>query len=147
MLYFNYAGYLFCAILQENSIKEIKIVSKEKKKNKNFEEMENLLLNMINFNEFREKQKNLYLELLKIPKGKVITYKALGERTGLKPRAVARYLSINRLPVVIPCHRVVMSNLTLGGYSLGVDIKRKILEYEGVGIVKDKILKNFVIFK
>ncbi len=146
MLLFNYAGYLFCAVIKEGFLEEIKIVGKENKKYKNFEELKNLLMGMINFKKFSKKQKNVYLELMKVPKGKVTTYKYLGKKTGVYPRAVARYMAINRLPIVIPCHRVVMSDLTLGGYSLGIKIKKSILEYEGVKFLKNRVLKEYVIF-
>ncbi len=73
----------------------------------------------------------VWLETLKIPYGETRTYawlaQAIGKARGA--RAVARALSLNPLPIFIPCHRVVSKN-GLGGYSYGLDIKRKLLEIE-----------------
>ncbi|RZN62362.1 MAG: hypothetical protein DSO07_09285 [Thermoproteota archaeon] len=43
-------------------------------------------------------------------------------------------MGMNPFPLIIPCHRVIRSDMSLGGYSYGVDLKRKILEREGVKI-------------
>jgi methylated-DNA-[protein]-cysteine S-methyltransferase len=40
-------------------------------------------------------------------------------------------MASNPLPVVLPCHRVVKSDLSLGGYTAGVEVKRALLAYEG----------------
>lgn len=81
-------------------------------------------------------QKKVWGAILKIPKGKTITYKELAQKIG-KPkavRAVANAVGANPMPVTIPCHRVVRSDGTLGGYSGkgGVKTKRALLEKEGV---------------
>ncbi len=74
-------------------------------------------------------RKVLY-ETQKIPYGKMITYSELAKMTRTKSaRAVGRALSINPIPIVIPCHRVVAKN-GIGGYSEGVDIKIRLLELE-----------------
>jgi methylated-DNA-[protein]-cysteine S-methyltransferase len=83
-------------------------------------------------------QKKVWRELCKIPKGKTITYKELARRIG-KPkaiRAVASAVGANPMTVVIPCHRVVRSDGTLGGYSGkgGIKTKRTLLLQEGVEI-------------
>jgi len=70
---------------------------------------------------------------MKIPYGKTVSYKELAVRIG-KPRAyraVANACGKNRLPIIIPCHRVIASD-GVGGYSAGVDIKRRLLEIEGM---------------
>lgn len=66
-----------------------------------------------------EFQKKVWEALLEIPRGKITTYKKLAEKIG-KPkavRAVANAVGINPMPIDIPCHRVIRSNGTLGGYS------------------------------
>src|SRR3989344_3665759 len=83
-----------------------------------------------------ELQKKVWKALLQIPKGKVVTYKELAKKVG-KPkaiRAVANAVGANPLIVTIPCHRVVRSDGTLGGYSGkgGVKAKRALLLKEGV---------------
>ncbi len=69
-----------------------------------------------------------------IPKGSVLTYKAVAEKAGNKKaaRAVANIMAANYDPD-IPCHRVIRSNGGLGGYNRGgTETKRAILEAEGV---------------
>ncbi len=69
-------------------------------------------------------------ETRKIKYGTTITYSELAHRVGSKAvRAVGSALSRNPIPIIIPCHRVVSKN-GLGGYSSGVDVKKKLLELE-----------------
>ena len=77
-------------------------------------------------------EKRVWLALKEIPFGETRTYKWLAEKLG-KPnasRAVGQALSKNPLPIVLPCHRVIESDGSLGGYSGGVDIKRRLLDIE-----------------
>jgi len=69
----------------------------------------------------------------KIPKGSVLTYKEVARRVGspLAARAVGNILNKNYNPE-IPCHRVVRSGGTLGGYNRGARNKTKILKREGI---------------
>ena len=81
-------------------------------------------------------QKKVWKEISKIPKGKVRTYKELAKLIG-KPkssRAVANACGKNPYPIKIPCHRVIRSDGSLGGYSGkgGVKTKKNLLEKEGV---------------
>jgi O-6-methylguanine DNA methyltransferase len=79
-------------------------------------------------------QQKVWNELLKIPKGSVCTYEYIAKKIG-KPkavRAVGTAIGKNNLPVVVPCHRVIRKDGTLGGYRWGVEKKRKILKSEGV---------------
>lgn len=73
-------------------------------------------------------------ELLKIPFGKVISYKTLSKRLGDRNlvRAVGKANGSNPVPVLVPCHRVINNDGSLGGYSAGLSIKEKLLELEGV---------------
>ena len=72
--------------------------------------------------------------LAAVPRGEVVTYgelAALAGRPGAA-RAAGTFCAHNRLPVFVPCHRVVSAG-GLGGYgSLGVDYKRRLLALEGV---------------
>ena len=83
-----------------------------------------------------EFQKRVWLELTKIPKGQIITYKELSHKVGRPDavRAVANAVGANPLIVTIPCHRVVRTDGTLGGYSGkgGIKAKKKLLLKEGV---------------
>lgn len=68
----------------------------------------------------------------KIPYGQVRTYKDIAKIIG-KPqasRAIGNALGRNPIPIIIPCHRVIASNGTLGGYSSGLKIKKMLLLLE-----------------
>jgi methylated-DNA-[protein]-cysteine S-methyltransferase len=76
----------------------------------------------------------VYSALLHIPVGKVATYGDIAKAIGRPKasRAVGRILNRNPNPVRVPCHRVVMSDGTIGGYALGKSKKRELLEREGI---------------
>ena len=84
----------------------------------------------------------VYKKLLDVPSGKITTYGELAKAVGLKngQRKIGQIMKSNPLPVVIPCHRVVKSDGTIGGYAFGVEIKVNMLSKEGVKISKGKIL-------
>jgi methylated-DNA-[protein]-cysteine S-methyltransferase len=66
------------------------------------------------------------------PYGATVTYGELGARAGgVDPRDVGVMMATNPLPLVVPCHRVVASD-GLGGYGGGLELKRRLLELEGV---------------
>jgi methylated-DNA-[protein]-cysteine S-methyltransferase len=66
------------------------------------------------------------------PFGTTVTYGELGRRAGVDdPRDVGVMMNRNPVPLVVPCHRVVASD-GLGGYGGGLDLKRRLLELEGV---------------
>lgn len=78
-------------------------------------------------------QISVWKELLKLPYGKVKTYREIAKNIGNPgaARAVGNAVGANPIPIIIPCHRVVATN-GLGGYSCGIEIKRKLLRTEGV---------------
>ncbi|HZK18334.1 MAG TPA: MGMT family protein [Clostridia bacterium] len=68
-----------------------------------------------------------------IPYGEVCTYGDVARMMGNKKgaRAVGRALGANRTPLVIPCHRVIRSDGSLGGFSSGLEWKARLLRLEG----------------
>lgn len=81
-----------------------------------------------------------------IPPGRVTSYGSVARALGISPRSAAKYLSLNREHIVVPCHRVVRANGEIGGYTpFGSDLKRKLLELEGVAIVDGRIPKEYFI--
>ena len=90
----------------------------------------------------------IYALLKKVPKGKVTTYKALAEALGTKAyRAVGQAMRCNPYAPKVPCHRVVASDGSIGGFSgswnpESREVKRKIimLRKEGVEIRNNKIV-------
>jgi methylated-DNA-[protein]-cysteine S-methyltransferase len=76
--------------------------------------------------------REVWLALREVPYGETRTYKWLAGRIG-KPnasRAVGQALGRNPIPIILPCHRIIESDGSLGGYSGGVDIKRRLLDME-----------------
>jgi methylated-DNA-[protein]-cysteine S-methyltransferase len=71
--------------------------------------------------------------MLKIPYGEVRSYRWIADRLKVGPaaRAVGNACGKNPLPIVVPCHRVVRHDGSLGGYTGGMEIKRKLLTIEG----------------
>ncbi|MCY0859938.1 MAG: methylated-DNA--[protein]-cysteine S-methyltransferase [Sulfolobaceae archaeon] len=73
----------------------------------------------------------VYKEVMKIPWGHVKTYSQIAREIDSSPRAVGIALSKNPVLLIIPCHRVIAEK-GLGGYRRGVELKRRLLELEGV---------------
>ena len=74
--------------------------------------------------------------MIAIPFGRVRAYGDLAHALGRGPssaRAVGRACNTNPIPVVIPCHRVIAADGSLGGYAGGLDLKRWLLAHEGAG--------------
>lgn len=68
----------------------------------------------------------------RVPYGELITYAEVARKTGNDNayRAAAGAIGDNPVPIVVPCHRVVASDGTLGGYAGGLDAKRRLLTLE-----------------
>ena len=89
-------------------------------------------------------ENKVYKKLLDVPKGYITTYGDLAKAVGLKngQRIIGKIMNKNPYPVLIPCHRVVMSTGKIGGYAYGKDVKTKMLSNEGVQIKNGRI-ENF----
>ena len=72
-------------------------------------------------------------ELARVPYGETTTYGDLARRVGHPrvARAVGTVMHHNRIPIVLPCHRVVGANGNLTGYAGGLHVKQTLLELEG----------------
>ncbi len=90
-------------------------------------------------------ERKVFAAAKKIPRGKVLTYKELAQAIGCPNacRAVGNALNKNR-DKNVPCHRVVKSDGSVGGFARGTREKERILKKEGVEIKKGKIdLRKF----
>ncbi|WP_166174691.1 methylated-DNA--[protein]-cysteine S-methyltransferase [Rubrobacter tropicus] len=79
-----------------------------------------------------EWQKAVWMELTRIPYGETRSYGEIADRLD-RPgaaRAVGRANATNRLPVVVPCHRVIAADGSLGGFNGGLHLKERLLEHE-----------------
>jgi O-6-methylguanine DNA methyltransferase len=92
----------------------------------------------------------VYSKARLIPKGKVATYKSLAKASGnpLAARAVGTIMHHNDYShSKVPCHRVIKSNGEIGGFANGPSKKKKLLESEGIKIVRGKIDLSKYAFK
>jgi methylated-DNA-[protein]-cysteine S-methyltransferase len=79
-----------------------------------------------------EWQNAVWMELTRIPFGETRSYGEIADSLG-RPgaaRAVGRANASNVLPVVVPCHRVIAADGTLGGFNGGLHLKQRLLEHE-----------------
>lgn len=79
-------------------------------------------------------QKRVWKQLQNIPYGEIVSYKTIAEKIKQPKafRAVGHANSQNPVAIIIPCHRVINIDGTIGGYAGGIEIKEKLLELEGV---------------
>jgi methylated-DNA-[protein]-cysteine S-methyltransferase len=77
-------------------------------------------------------ERTVWLALREIQFGETKTYKWLAEKIEkpLSYRAVGQALKKNPLPLILPCHRVIASDGSIGGFACGLDIKRRLLRHE-----------------
>ncbi len=77
-------------------------------------------------------QRQVLLQLLKIPAGRTESYSSIARSIGnpKAARAVGGACNKNPIPFFIPCHRVVAANGMLGGFAVDLEIKRRLLEFE-----------------
>ena len=78
-------------------------------------------------------QRSVWDALLQVPPGKTVTYSQLAKRAKLPAtsvRAVANACGQNHVAFLVPCHRIVRTDGTLGGYHWGVEMKEKMLRLE-----------------
>lgn len=79
-------------------------------------------------------QRRVWEAVRRIPYKETATYSEIAGSVGCRsPRAVGQALKANPWPILIPCHRVIAKDSGLGGYSLGIDIKRLLLAAEKGG--------------
>lgn len=81
-------------------------------------------------------QMRVWSALRKIPFGQTMSYGDIAGRIGCLrgARAVGSAVRVNPIPVFIPCHRVIAFDGSLGGFSGGLDLKKKLLSIEGAEI-------------
>lgn len=103
-----------------------------------FSGKEPFFLPALSFENVSPFRKRVWEIMLTIPFGQTTTYgniaKQIAEETGkrVSAQAVGGAVGHNAIPIIIPCHRVIGSNLSLTGYAGGIDKKIKLLENEGV---------------
>jgi methylated-DNA-[protein]-cysteine S-methyltransferase len=103
----------------------------------NDERFDDVPLDLSHLSEFQGRVVN---SCRRIGRGKVRSYGELAQIAGSPgaARAVGSVMAKNRFPIIVPCHRVVGSAGSLGGFSArdGVNMKRRMLELEGAAVTK-----------
>ena len=88
-------------------------------------------------------QEKVYTLCRKVPRGRVTTYKAIGDALGGRGqvyRAVGAALNRNPYAPEVPCHRVIAGDGSVGGFAHGVKKKTALLQKEGVRVRKGKVV-------
>ena len=131
------------ALEQRNKILEVKFgKQKNKSVSKNLKKLRNNLINFLNRknNIFESNfliegnaiQKKVRNELIRIILGKTKSYGEIAKKFKLSPRHVGKICAQNKIAIAIPCHRVVRSDGSMGGFSArgGIILKQKLLDFE-----------------
>lgn len=95
-------------------------------KRKDFNDLE------LNLSDFTEKERLVLNNLRHIGFGETKSYKTLAEKCGIpkSARFVGNVCAKNPFPLLIPCHRVIRANGSIGGYSGGRSVKKMLLDFE-----------------
>ncbi|MEM3695231.1 MAG: MGMT family protein [Candidatus Bathyarchaeia archaeon] len=81
---------------------------------------------------------NVIRSVLLIPVGYVSFYGYVAKAVGGSPRAVGRVMAMNPFAPLVPCHRIVCSDFTLGGYGGGLNVKLQLLKRESRGYISKR---------
>ena len=103
----------------------------------------------VDFDRCYATQKRVILAEYEIPRGWISTYKRIADHLEIPhgARAIGNALARNPFPIIIPCHRAVKTDGSLGGYQGGVKMKRDLLEMEGVKFSnKGKVIMHKVYY-
>jgi O-6-methylguanine DNA methyltransferase len=101
-----------------------------------FGKKENIDLSLLNLSKLTDFSAKVLKQACKIQRGKVATYSGLAGKIGVKgaARAVGTALANNPFPLIMPCHRVVRADGSLGGFGGGLAMKRELLTKEGISL-------------
>ena len=134
--------YVHSAFEQNNKIYKVKFGKyKNKSTSNNLKKFKSSLNNFLTKKKFlkfntlivgNSIQKKVWNELKKIKFGKTKSYGAIAKKYKLSPRHVGKICSQNKIPLFIPCHRVIRSDGSMGGFSArgGISLKKKLLKFE-----------------
>ena len=78
--------------------------------------------------------KKVLNDVSKIPYGETVSYKHIAYKinNSIAYRAVANANASNPIPIIIPCHRVILSNGSSGGYGGGAKLKKELIKFEKI---------------
>lgn len=99
---------------------------------------------IFDFSVYTDFEKKVLTALRRIPCGTTVSYGQFANSLGVPggARAIGNVMKKNRFPIVFPCHRIIASSGELGGFSGGIELKRKLLLNEGIRFnVHGRIIK------
>jgi len=106
-------------------------------------------LSIVNLKGCSEFQRRVLVAEFDIPRGWISTYGRIAKHLGTPKgaRAVGRALACNPFPIIVPCHRAIMSDGDLGGFGGGIEMKKALLELEGIEISqKGKVITSNIYY-
>ncbi len=119
--------------------------NRERQKGRSSKKLRYLKKNFINYFKFKNKQlkipirisgnkiqKKIWNELKTIQKGRTKTYGEIAKKLKISPRYVGKVCGENKHIIIVPCHRVIKSDGSIGGFSAkgGTVLKKKLLDFE-----------------
>lgn len=142
--YYGYMGFCLEVEIEEGKATYSNIILDSDFNKENFEDIsyDELLSIKTNLSGFSIFEKTVLKTVRTIPLGKVMTYNEVAKIAGYSgaSRAVGNVLAKNPFPLLIPCHRVIRSDLSVGMYSGGGQlIKKRLLKREGIEFEGDKV--------
>lgn len=124
---------------------QIQLIKQKKKGDTRYPPLENFLIEYqtgrwdrrlfpLDVSDYTTFQRQVWHVLASIPFGEVRSYQWIADQMGQPDavRAVGQAVGANPFPILIPCHRVVSSDGSLGGFSCGLEWKRKLFKIEGI---------------
>lgn len=89
---------------------------------------------IIDYSDYTDFQKKVLRALSKVRHGKVLSYADLAKKSGVQngARAIGHVMSLNRTPILLPCHRIVRKDGGMGGFAYGLSWKKSLLKHEGI---------------
>ncbi len=141
--FFEYAGISFRMLLREEKVVQVAPYDTQAGEELSYDELRGYELDLSAFTPF---EKEVMERVRAIPLGKVATYGGVAravKREGAA-RAVGGVMARNPFTVLVPCHRVVGSDLKTGNYSYGPDVKLRLLRKEGVVVREGRIREKFL---
>jgi len=105
-----------------------------------FGKKENVDLSLLNLSQLTDFSAQVLKQACKIQRGKVASYSGLAVKIGAKgaARAVGTALANNPFPLIMPCHRVVRTDGSLGGFGGGLAMKKELLTKEGISLDRNR---------
>ncbi|MCC7572918.1 MAG: methylated-DNA--[protein]-cysteine S-methyltransferase [Candidatus Methanofastidiosum sp.] len=105
-------------------------------------------LDILDFDICTDFEKKVLIAEYNIPRGFVSTYSRIAKSIGVPKgaRAVGNALANNPFPLIIPCHRAIRSDGSLGGFQGGLEMKKKLLENEYIVFSKGRVSSDRIYY-